>query len=1023
MYRDTRGYLWVGTPLGLNRCDGSQVEVYLHSRRDKQSIANNFVSSIAGDDSGFLWLSTKAGVSKFNPFLNTAVNFYSGKERLGHLPSDFNTRIFVDRGGAVWLCSEAGLALFDRNTQSFETVEYLPPGLTDAKVKSVGKVFEDSKGRFWIGSYDGLVLYDRKHSSSVLYVLDSTKRLGENAVTSIFEDHEGNIWAGIWGKGICIVDVSGKKLRSFIWNRSKSFPGTVNLSFAMEETVNSVGVYSFWLGTSEGLKRFNFPSRSALATGEWYQSLEQQISQTPFIPNSSNTLHGFRGRNVSCMFKDRTGILWLGTEDGINAYLPDNERFQKLSMLKGMVTNLIPAVLQQRECYLVTAWYGQGFTLLDSNQQIRQKYLEIPPTSNKSVNRQVSDVVTNGNGEVWIGTMNGLYLFNLETSSTKAFLHNKNNSQSVSSNRIISLGKDDSGQIWIGTYDKGLDVYNPKTGHFRHFQKYGIDNTTPANILVWRIQNLGSGILALCTNDGLSLYNQKNGLFTNFIDSYSRIGFSGNIVSGVVSTPDGELWIGTDKGLNRLDPTTGRFEVFTHEDGLKDDNILALTMDQFQRIWLVTRRCITSFDTKNFQVVNYDENAGLPSGDLVGPIILDFQNNLLVGAYDGLVKLVPGREKDTSEKIEVFFQKLWISGRLYHYNGPLEQAKTIVLSYPQNNFSCSFDAPAFFTSSPIHYRYQLKGLNSDWIDAGTRNFVSYANLAAGNYVFQVDAQEQNGQWSQSIKQIEFKVLPPFWETWWFRISLILLIGSFCYLVIWLRIRNVRRIEALKAKLGSQMSELRLKAMRSRMNPHFMFNSLNSIQECIYTGNTKAAYKYLSKFSKLVRLILERSDQMLVSIQQEMEMLVLYLDLESLRFHDTFSYQMNLDEAAIEALSIPPMLIQPFAENALWHGLARKVGAKMLEISFQTKGDFLIVRILDNGIGRKASERFSTETTSYKQHSLGLKLVEEQLEVVSKLSGKPAQYFIQDLISDDGSQSLGTLVEISVPIIDTFSTQK
>lgn len=930
------------------------------------------------------------------------------------LPSSFNTRVFKGKSGIVWVGTEAGLAYFNPSTHSFKAVDFVPKGMDPKQLKAVSAIVEDAKGKLWIGSYLGLVFYDPIQHHSELYRWNTTSRRGANAVTDVFIDHQGNIWASVWGKGLCIVDQKEKRLRSFIWNSDKSFPGTVNVSFGLSESEDAPGQYSFWLGTTEGLKCLNFPDRDSQNYNGWYRQLAQIVLSTPFLKRTTQNIYGFRGRQVSSIYRDSSGIIWVSTDEGVNSFLPNNQKFESISIEKGMVNSILKTTAFEKKVYLVGTWYGQGLIILDTNLKIVRRFKEIPPDSQLLNNRQVSDILPAGGDEFWVGTFNGLFQFNIATKAVTAFVHIAGNSQSPVSNHITALAKDDSGHIWMGTYDKGVSIYNPKTGQYRTLLNYDAPEARPVHAPVWRIQNLTNGLLALCTDNGLSLYHEKTGKIDHFEDEEKEGGFHGDLVSGVVCEGDSILWIGTNKGLNRFDFRTRKFRLFTHEDGLKDDNILALTSDAMHRIWLVTRGAIISINSRNFRIINYDEHSGLPQHQLVGPIVSDFNQNFLVGCNDYVLKFSPSNFLESQSNTEVYFRQLWISGTLYKTTQALSQFKRIVLDYPKNNFSCSFDAPLFFKSSPVHYRYRLVGLNNEWVAAGTRNFVSFSNLTAGHYIFEVNAQEQDGSWSNSVSRLHLEVLPPFWQTWWFRVAVILTVGLLGYLLFSLRIRNVKKAEALKAKLSTQMSDLRLKAMRSRMNPHFMFNALNSIQECIYTGNTKSAYKYLSKFSKLVRLILERSDQMFVSVQQEVEMLKLYLALESLRFQDSFMYNIVYEPSTAELLNIPPMLIQPFVENALWHGLANKGGSKILKIEIQVEGQFIKVSVYDNGIGRAAAKNFR-RSTSFKQHSLGLKLVAEQLEVVTKLSGMPAKMNTIDLLDDESGLACGTIVEVFIPI--------
>jgi two-component sensor histidine kinase len=218
----------------------------------------------------------------------------------------------------------------------------------------------------------------------------------------------------------------------------------------------------------------------------------------------------------------------------------------------------------------------------------------------------------------------------------------------------------------------------------------------------------------------------------------------------------------------------------------------------------------------------------------------------------------------------------------------------------------------------------------------------------------------------------------------------------------------------KQELSRQMTNLRMRALRSQMNPHFLFNSLNAIQECIITNQTDAAVMYLAKFSRLVRLILENSDQQNIPLSREIETLRLYLDVESLRFTHAFRYdiQVNTDIDPV-LINIPPMLVQPYAENAIWHGLLNKKGERILKITFENDEDSLFVNIADNGIGRKKSADFQSPMKNGKT-SMGMKLTSDRLEVLNEMNPDQAFVKIEDLVDVKGRPT-GTCVKLTLPI--------
>ncbi|MCY7291101.1 MAG: histidine kinase, partial [Ferruginibacter sp.] len=256
------------------------------------------------------------------------------------------------------------------------------------------------------------------------------------------------------------------------------------------------------------------------------------------------------------------------------------------------------------------------------------------------------------------------------------------------------------------------------------------------------------------------------------------------------------------------------------------------------------------------------------------------------------------------------------------------------------------------------------------------------------------------------------ISPPFWETALFKILTIICIGLILYFLYRSRIKSIHA----KAAIKQQMAELEGKALRAQMNPHFIFNCLNAIKELIVTKYYKESYLYLSKFSKLLRMVLNNSEKNLISLQSEIEMNQLYLELESLRFKKSFFYEINIDkDIDAEIILFPSLLIQPFIENAIWHGLMHKNGEKQLNISFKTENDKLTCSIDDNGIGRlKSAVIKSQKLGAHHFDSKGTVLAQQRIETLNKSGFKGALIKIADKY-DTQNNATGTTVEITIPL--------
>lgn len=301
--------------------------------------------------------------------------------------------------------------------------------------------------------------------------------------------------------------------------------------------------------------------------------------------------------------------------------------------------------------------------------------------------------------------------------------------------------------------------------------------------------------------------------------------------------------------------------------------------------------------------------------------------------------------------------------------------------------------------------------DTTWIETRDRKLY-FNSLNPGRYTVEVKAANNSGLWSAPL-QYRFDISPPFWNTWWFHslAGLVLLLA-----IYWLFRRRIKTFKD-KAAIEQQLAELESKALRAQMNPHFIFNSLNAIQELIVTQNVEAAYDYLSKFSKLLRLVLNHSEKPAIPLADELVMLQLYLELESLRFRKSFSYDIHTDAALdAESVLVPPLLLQPFIENAVWHGLMLKEGEKRIELGIKQVDSQIVCTIEDNGIGRKKAGEIKAQKIGA-QHfeSKGLKLSRQRIELL-ETAGRKGTVEIEDLY--ESSLASGTRVSIHLPLVNS-----
>jgi hypothetical protein len=378
------------------------------------------------------------------------------------------------------------------------------------------------------------------------------------------------------------------------------------------------------------------------------------------------------------------------------------------------------------------------------------------------------------------------------------------------------------------------------------------------------------------------------------------------------------------------------------------------------------------------------------------------------GTVNGLVHYYPSKYKPNLYESKINIREI----RLFYRDTLL--APNSSLAYYNNNISFRYVGICLTNPAKVFYQYKLEGFDKTWSPVTTEDLAAYSNLPPGNYVFKIKASNNEGIWNAQPYSFSFRIERPFWKTWWFWTLSILFIAAVITILFFLRVRAIKQKERVIMKRNVEMAEMEMKALRSQMNPHFIFNSLNAIQHFILKSDAPSASKYLNKFAKLIRMILNNSEKSTVSVREEVDALKLYLELEQLRFENKFDYTVEIDrDLDADYFEIPAMLLQPYVENAVLHGLNPKEGKGLLEVRIKSDNNYIVCSVIDNGIGRQKSELLKRDRLQ-KHESLGTKITNTRLELLNRIHNSEMNVVVKDLYSNDGTAA-GTRVDVYVPI--------
>ena len=476
----------------------------------------------------------------------------------------------------------------------------------------------------------------------------------------------------------------------------------------------------------------------------------------------------------------------------------------------------------------------------------------------------------------------------------------------------------------------------------------------------------------------------------------------------VMNDSKGNIWTKvTDDGFAELN--NDREPIFVRPDNLiPDNNITAYPSILNDRIFVATKNGIGFLDLNNRKGVVFTNADGLHEKAITSLFFVNdptdkstwfaCENEICRLPYeDAFQSYAPPMLQITDLRV--------LNDTLINYPPPV-----VNLNHNQNNIKISFSAINYDDPGSMRFAYRIKNKrDSNWIDAGTQSSILLTNISPGDYKFQTKVYAYDNKWPERIKELEIIILPPFWQSWWFITLLVVLVAAAAYAVHKWRLNQVRE----KATIDRQLMELEMKALHAQMNPHFIFNCLNSIKEMILHDEKQNASRYLSKFAQLIRITLEESRQSFITVAQCVDHLKQYLEMEKIRF-DSFVYDIELDTGlATSEIHIAPMLVQPLVENAIWHGLQQQHGEKKVNIRFYRKQAQLVCEIDDNGIGIRHS--LENGLSSRRTHrSVGIRNIEERLHVLNEKYNMNCELTITDK-SELEKESTGTLATLRLNI--------
>jgi ligand-binding sensor domain-containing protein/signal transduction histidine kinase len=810
--QDARGFLWVSTYDGLARYDGYTFINYIHRPDDSTSLGQGGIRHICVDHFGVLWAATDHGVSRF---ISSSESFttYSPDSPLGSGLSNNSVRyIYEDKRGELWVGTADGLNRFDRERNTFVRFHIDSIDARQSGHDLIRAIVEDLDGRLLLGTNDGVVVLNREGRSitRLQHNPNDPGSLSSDRITCLAVDRTGALWVGTHHDGLNRLPRGGTRFERY--RHMLSDPSSISSDQVNQILMDHSG--ELWIATNGGgLEKYD-PSTNG------------------FIHHKKNILvrGSLSSDLVTCLFEDKAGVLYVGTDfGGLNIL---DRRKHRITLYEGVPGR--PGSLSESHVHAVyedpadsgrTLWVGTrggGLNLFDRRHGTFRAFMYNQRDQFSISDNIVRCIARDNQGFVWAGTNNGLNRLDPRTGKFKRYQSHPLAPQGLRMNGILGLFVDRMGTLWVGTGGGGLEEYDQEHDAFIHHVHDPADSNSISDDVIWCIMEDHNGFLWIGTNDGgLNRYDRSQRRFSHYMHAIGATNsITSNKVLSLCEDHAGSLWIGTaGAGLNRFDPASGGFVNYAEQHGLTAKTIQAIVEDKHGCLWLSTPRAILRFDPRSESSTAYDVFNGLQSNEFqVNAGCRSVTGEIFFGGIEGLNSFFPEQIEQSNQAppvaitgLQLFskpvFYGMQVDGRVPLDTSIIEKS-SLMFSYADEVFTLEFAALDFSPSTKKRYVYKMDGYEEHWNLTGERHFATYRRLPAGHYVFRLHATDPAGTWTDGGTALSIVITPPFWETWWFRILGIALVGGVLLMGHTLRTRRIRlRTQELEERVMERTAQL------------------------------------------------------------------------------------------------------------------------------------------------------------------------------------------------------------------------
>ncbi|MEO8111426.1 MAG: histidine kinase [Ginsengibacter sp.] len=1011
------GLMWFSSARGLTSFDGSGI-IYQSSFQQTNEYELTNINCIAEDREHNLYIGTRMALLYFDrkkkSFSPLEYTFRDTKksEETG------SVSLYIDDNGLVYSGSiSRGLIIYDPAKKEMQHVN-LDTGKPDSWEDRINNtvicfaIHAIDRSRLWIGSYNGIYLFnkrDRTLSKNFKITTPQFNVAGEERgfydIQKMDVADDSTIWFNIWSGGFASYSIHSGKV----------------VIYGQEDV----------LLKGKGVPLYVIPSFVKLDPGYYLVATNSGSGHCSIFNTKTKSFHFLdivpdpqAHDRVTFCGQDRRGNIWVLRNGLLYVSIPEYSRLQNVSIRKQKDLYLwhnyeMRGVYFDKaaQLYYFAVRYSDGIYVLDTNF----KFLRVIPgtlCNNKYArNESCADKITkDGSGRLWatgwqtyimlpgqkqfdlagrvfprlewinrmgeffdlLTTRNGdillrdagagnVYLINHKTLLVDTIKIPRFNNQGHYQMTVSPLGYDQARDIAYLSNDYGIAQYRFHSKQMRELSyKEIFGDTTPNQRLLKSTIDAEGKIWLLKSHYGLRILDPETLLCVDSIRWGTR-GLLSGYYTNIVGGEKDYLFLQGEHGVVVYNYRDQKSFLFDNNNGLVYPVAYSMLQSN-HHLLLGQANSIEYYDYKNFPKNNFAFRPSL--------------NRVMADTTE--------INRDISEKSDA-----------------------IKLSNDQNTITLSFSAPEFVFPERIEYAYMLTGIDDSWKYTNYFNRdITYTKLSPGNYVFRLKAQMEGENWNTNPVEYRLIITPAWWQTGWFRLLCITAALALMVYVVQRRIQFIRKKEQQKSEHEKQLLELEAKALRAQMNPHFIFNCLNSIKALMQEEETAKGVKYLTTFSKLIRTLFNNADKKEISLSDEIETCKLYLQLEAMRFDAAINYTVDVDpDIDLKSVMIPALIIQPFIENAIWHGIVPGGTGGNIRLDVERNNGYVEIIVEDDGIGREVSQK-NKAATKLAHDSKGVNLTQSRLELDNLLRQRHAKMEIIDKRDAMGNSS-GTKVIIKI----------